>query len=106
MKIKKKYKVVLTKKAKRELDYVVNPDLIKLKIKKKKKKNKTKVEDRYPVQKQNEDIDLSELRRSCANYISEVANHGYPTEYEESVFEAAITAIFGKKVWKYINKRL
>ena len=50
--------------------------------------------------------DFRPLIKVCQEYIDDLANNGYVDEdMKEYIFEAAMEAIFGKVVWKYIKEK-
>lgn len=58
--------------------------------------------------RQLETVDLMHLRKSCQAQIDCIAVHG---DYDDNdadhyIYEAAMTAIFGKDVFKWINQKL
>ena len=51
--------------------------------------------------------DWSHVIMLCAGYIAELAKANHePKDSREYIFEAAIEAIYGEKVWQWINKKL
>ena len=58
--------------------------------------------------KQLEKVDLQRLRDICQEYIDFVDDdkeYHEDHDYEAYIFEAAVTAIFGREVWEFINNR-
>ena len=52
-------------------------------------------------------IDISKLQKRCCEYIDEVATGDYLDEdYRYYIFEAAVSAVFGKDVWNFVNSKL
>ena len=48
--------------------------------------------------------DFTNLRKCCQEYINGLAkNQVVHIDQEHWIFEAAMEAVFGKKVWEYIN---
>ena len=48
----------------------------------------------------------SQLIAVCHDYIHELATLGYADEdYPHYIYEAALTAIYGEDVWKFINSK-
>lgn len=54
-----------------------------------------------------ENPDYTNLRDTCKGYLNELHEKGYANEdYSHYIFEEAMNAIYGKDVWKFINKKL
>ena len=57
--------------------------------------------------KQLEYIDCLYMREICQEYIDSIAEKGYVDEdMEHYIFETTMEAVYGKKVWEYINENL
>ena len=55
-----------------------------------------------------EEIDLTELKDVCKDYIYFVDNdeeYHEDNHYDHYIFETAMETVFGKKVWDFINNR-
>ena len=55
-----------------------------------------------------EEIDLTELKDVCKDYICFVDNdeeYHEDNNYDHYIFETAMETVFGKKVWDFINNR-
>lgn len=53
-----------------------------------------------------DDPDYKDLIGVCKQYLHELAEYGHADDdYEHYIFEAAMTAIFGKDVWKFVNSK-
>lgn len=53
-----------------------------------------------------ENPDYEALRNLCQNYIDDLYVHSWVgDDYAHYIFEAAMTTLFGKKVWDWINKQ-
>lgn len=54
-----------------------------------------------------ENIDWKVVKAYCQEYIDFISSEDYydDNDYVEYIFEEAMIACFGKKVWEYINKR-
>jgi hypothetical protein len=50
--------------------------------------------------------DYEGLVKQCEAYIEELANYSYDEDAKQYIYEAAIEAIYGKGVWKWINSRV
>ncbi len=55
-------------------------------------------------------INLEELREKCQEYLDfidddEEYNEDGDDDYENDILNAAMKAVFGKEVWKFINSR-
>lgn len=50
--------------------------------------------------------DFTALREVCARYIKELADDEYDEDTEHYIYEAAMTALYGKKVWDWISERV
>ena len=58
--------------------------------------------------KQLENPDLENLRSICQDYLDFIDNdaaYSEDNDYDCYIFEAALMAIFGKNVWKFVNNR-
>ena len=50
--------------------------------------------------------DFKELRKICQSYVDDLEKDGYVDEdHSHYIFETAMTCIFGKDVWKWINSK-
>ena len=61
-----------------------------------------------PKQLSEKEIDLTELRNVCQGYIDFIDNdkeYYEDNNYDHYIFEKAMTAIFGKDVFDWINQR-
>jgi len=48
--------------------------------------------------------DFTSLREYCQDYIDELAKNQVVSEDQNQyIFEAAMEAVFGKEIWRYIN---
>lgn len=57
--------------------------------------------------KQLEIANLDSLRKICQEYIDELDSKEFVDEdYDNYIYEVALECIFGKDVWKWINKKL
>lgn len=50
--------------------------------------------------------DFSEVTRSCKCYLDEVTRGEIDSDTKHYIFEAAMIAVYGTKVFDYINRRL
>jgi len=52
-------------------------------------------------------VDPDPLRKMCQEYIDELDKSGYvDDDFDHYIYEAAMTMVFGKDVWMWINKQL
>lgn len=61
---------------------------------------------RKPTQLQ--EVDLENLRKICQEYIDFVDNDEEfheDNDYDNSIFEVAMSTFFGENVWEFINNR-
>ena len=61
-----------------------------------------------PKQLSDKEIDLTELRNVCQGYIDFIDNdkeYYEDNNYDHYIFEKAMTTIFGKDVFDWINQR-
>jgi len=61
-----------------------------------------------PKQLSEKEIDLTELRNVCQGYIDFIDNdkeYYEDNDYDHYIFEKAMTTIFGKDVFDWINQR-
>lgn len=50
------------------------------------------------------DPDLKPLRNICRGYINDLSKNGYVNEdHSHYIFEVAMTTVYGKNVWGFIN---
>lgn len=49
--------------------------------------------------------DFTALQKVCQDYIDALAKDGYDADddFDHYIYEEAITAFFGKEVWRFIN---
>jgi hypothetical protein len=77
----------------------ISDEDLKVEVERRKKESHQK---RIPVPLDN--IDFQPLLAICHDYIHELATLGYAAEdYSHYIFEAAVTAIYGKDVWAFVN---
>ena len=51
--------------------------------------------------------DWSTVQAWCQEYIDDLYQHGYVhSDSDHYIFEAAMAAVFGNDVWKWINARM
>lgn len=54
-----------------------------------------------------QDMNFDKLIGMCRDYMSQIMNGTRDDDdIKEYIFEAAIEAVYGKKVWPWINKKL
>ena len=55
-----------------------------------------------------ENIDLTALKEICQDYIDSFDATDYcdDNDFEHYIYETAMTTIYGKDIWKYINEKL
>ncbi len=60
-----------------------------------------------PDMLKDEEIDLTELKNICKEYIDFVSNkeeYHEDNDYRYYIYEKALEAIYGKAIWKYKNE--
>ena len=68
------------------------------------KRKRAAEEQSIPVPKPNPDF--KELINACRSHISDIARTEHDDDTEHYIYEAAIEAVYGDEVWKWINKRI
>ena len=60
-----------------------------------------------PCPPQQQFVNITDLRKVCQGYVDFRASKEYheDNDYKVYIYEAALEAIFGKKIWEYINGR-
>ena len=48
--------------------------------------------------------DFRQVHKLCIGYVNQVASGEDDEDLTHYIFEAAVTAVYGEKVWDYINK--
>lgn len=63
-------------------------------------------DDLMDVPQQLENIDITALKRLCQEHIDDFNTGNEDDDDEHYIYEAAMEAVFGKNVWKWINSRV
>jgi hypothetical protein len=51
-------------------------------------------------------IDFSAVIEMCKDHIANIENDEHDDDTDHYIYETAMEAVFGPKVWEWINKRL
>ena len=62
---------------------------------------------KVPAEIVDNEVGWVSLERLCVDYIKDLANGKHPgDDYTHWFFEAALEAMYGHDVWKFVNERL